>query len=436
MRILILSQYWHPEDGVPQRRWTWLTRVLKSQGHEVLVMTPPPNYQRHVSYRDWIRNRGFSPVGGCSYGPSGERILRSGFLPSNGTISGKVASQAFSATSMAWLLISRRTLLREFEPQLIIGTVPALPVALLSRCASRILSVPYAIDLRDAWPDLLDDSDQWNEAVGHESLREKVLKRGPLQLLKLFARISVNNALENASKIFVTSEKLGYSLQEKFSRHSVGNTVFTLRNVFPVASEVSQPRHANAKPRNTLRVLYAGTLGRAQDLSNAIMAAKRASELGADIELKFIGIGAAKEALREQAAKLGVHAEFISRRASDSLEEYYQWADTALVHLADWEPLTRTVPSKTYELMASQIFITGVVEGETAELIESLGAGTVVPPKQPEALAAMWVELAKCDQRAEVDGRGREWVLRERLVTVPETLRKAIGAESGELKGE
>lgn len=436
MRILILSQYWHPEDGVPQRRWTWLSRVLKAQGHEVLVVAPPPNYQRHVSYSEWFRNRGFTPVKGFTYGPSGERILRSGFLPSNGTISGKVASQAFSATSMAWLLISRQTVLRKFDPQLIVGTVPALPVALLSRCAGRILGVPYAIDLRDAWPDLLNDSDQWNKAVGRESLRERVLKFGPLQLLKLLARITVNDALANASKIFVTSEKLGYSLEERFPRHSVGNTVFTLRNVFPVESGISLSRGAVAKPRNTLRVLYAGTLGRAQDLSNAIKAAKRASELGAVIELKFIGIGVAKEALRKQARELGVRAEFISRKASDSLDEYYQWADTALVHLADWEPLTRTVPSKTYELMASRIFITGVVEGEAAELIENLGAGAVVPPKQPEALATLWVKLAQNDQRVEVDSRGKEWVIRERSVAVPEALAKALGPEAGRRKGE
>ena len=429
MRILILSQYWYPEDGVPQRRWSWLSKVLKAQGHELLVMAPPPNYQRHISLKSWFRNQDFRSANSISRGPSQEGILRSGFLPSNGSISGKVASQAFSAASMAWLLVSRKETLRDFDPQLVIGTVPALPIAVLSRFAGWILGVPYAIDLRDAWPDLLKDSDQWNEAVGRKSLREKVLKLGPLQILKVIARYSVNSSLKNATRIFVTSERLGDSLHERFSNHRIGRSVFTVRNVFPVASGGFERQAVKAKPKRSLRVLYAGTLGRAQDLSNAISAAQLASERGVKIELKLIGIGAAKAALIEQAERLGVDAQFVSRKSSDRLDDYYQWADTALVHLADWEPLTRTVPSKTYELMTLGIFITGVVKGETAELIERLGAGAVVPPKQPEALAALWTDLANRRTLMEVDGKAREWVLTERSEVVPHTLAKALDFE-------
>lgn len=229
---------------------------------------------------------------------------------------------------------------------------------------------------------------------------------------------------------FLSPQSAWDSLHEKFSNHRIGRSIFTVRNVFPVESGGFKRQALKARPKHSLRVLYAGTLGRAQDLSNAIFAAQLASEQGVKIELKFIGIGAAKAALIAQAKRLGVDAQFVSRKSSDRLDDYYQWADTALVHLADWEPLTRTVPSKTYELMTLGIFITGVVKGETAELIERLGAGAVVPPKQPEALAALWTDLANRRTLIQVDRKGREWVLKERSEVVPHTLAKALDFEA------
>ena len=40
MKILIVSHYWFPEPSVPQRRWSWLSQVLKDLGHEVYVVAP------------------------------------------------------------------------------------------------------------------------------------------------------------------------------------------------------------------------------------------------------------------------------------------------------------------------------------------------------------------------------------------------------------
>ena len=80
--------------------------------------------------------------------------------------------------------------------------------------------------------------------------------------------------------------------------------------------------------------------------------------------------------------------------------------------------------------MTLGIFITGVVKGETAELIERLGAGAVVPPKQPEALAALWTDLANRRTLIQVDRKGREWVVKERSEVVPHTLAKALDFEA------
>ena len=44
MRILLLSHYWAPEVGAPQRRWNRLAEALISRGHELAVLAPAPHY--------------------------------------------------------------------------------------------------------------------------------------------------------------------------------------------------------------------------------------------------------------------------------------------------------------------------------------------------------------------------------------------------------
>ena len=44
MRILLLTHYWAPEVGAPQRRWNRLAEALISRGHELAVLAPAPHY--------------------------------------------------------------------------------------------------------------------------------------------------------------------------------------------------------------------------------------------------------------------------------------------------------------------------------------------------------------------------------------------------------
>lgn len=173
-------------------------------------------------------------------------------------------------------------------------------------------------------------------------------------------------------------------------------------------------------------MLYAGTIGRAQNLQNALQAASLAQQQGLQIHMIFVGAGAARELLEEKARELGIDARFIRLKPAERLNTYYDWADTALVHLAEWEPLQRTVPSKTYELLFNQIHISGVVEGEAADLIRDLDGGDVVSPQDPEALANLWVALSRNPSRLKVGVTGRDWVSRERQETTPVRLLKLL----------
>ena len=72
---------------------------------------------------------------------------------------------------------------KSWKPELVIGTVPALPTAVVAFVAARISRAKLAIDLRDAWPDLLAYSSEWNKGIKSASLKHKILSRGPIQFV-------------------------------------------------------------------------------------------------------------------------------------------------------------------------------------------------------------------------------------------------------------
>ncbi|MGP6175291.1 glycosyltransferase family 4 protein [Corynebacterium sp. A21] len=430
MKILVLSQYWHPENGVPQRRWTWLTKVLVEAGHEVTVIAPPPHYLRNLSVKEWLRERKFSSHREVGSGPSGERIIRSGFVPAGSSLTQKVLNQSTVALGSLWVVFKRPGVLKGYQPDLIIGTVPALPTALTTRLSSLILRAPYVIDLRDNWPDLLGQAGDWNKGTGRTSLREKILSRGPLQLVSTATKFTMGRVLSDAAGLIVTSSHLRRDLlnRPQLKDKSRAADIITVRNVFPSETEYLAPSKVEG-PDDALNVLYAGTLGRAQNLANALEAAQLAQQQGVKVHLRFVGAGATRSALVAEAKKLGVEATFEQRQPADELEEYYDWADTALVHLTDWEPLRSAVPSKTYELMSARLHISGVINGETAGIIRKRRAGDVVEAEEPQALADLWVSLAQDRSKLAVTGDGPEWVINERENVVPprlfELLKKA-----------
>src|SRR5699024_6519431 len=160
-------------------------------------------------------------------------------------------------------------------PDLIIATVPSLPTAIVAVAAGRLLKIPYHIDLRDAGPALLDQSNEWNRATGRKSFRERLVMKGRGQVVSAITRRAVCFSLRHAESIIVTSEYLEQSLHSRVDLF-VDNTpprVLTIRHLFPSETPMTPAtRAARARDTGPLRVLYAGTLGRAQNLMNVLHA--------------------------------------------------------------------------------------------------------------------------------------------------------------------
>lgn len=421
MRILVLSQYWFPENGVPQRRWRWLTSILQQLGHEVRVVAPYPHYRVKESQRDAKELQ----ANELSTGPNGELIERFSFLDSGSSLSSRIVGQAYIALGMILTARRGKGVLANFAPDLVIGTVPALPTAWVTEVVARGLKAPYVIDLRDSWPDLLTEHDRWNAGTGKTSFREKLLNRGPFQILSAIVERIMLRSYRNSAGMITTSDLLREQLGKnaRVVPPGVEKPMETIFNVFPTETGLKSHQISSGQELN---VMYAGTIGRAQMLSNAVEAVALARDRGVRVNLRLIGSGVAVEALQDFADQLQVEIEFMENVKASELQEHYEWADTALVHLANWRPLDSAIPSKTFELMQNRIHISASVTGESADLIQSLKAGDVVAPDDPDALAMLWERLAANKQELEVGPSAPAWVSEERETHTLEKLSRLL----------
>jgi len=292
-------------------------------------------------------------------------------------------------------------LVQRHRPDIIVATAPPLPAATAAMTLGRRHHIPYVVDLRDVWPDLLEYMNQWAPTTGRNDpgnpLRRKVFRAAARA-----GGVSTNRAIHRAAGIITTTSSFSELLEERGIQHTL-----TLRNLGAVR-ETSLPPVPEESP--TLNVLYAGTTGRAQELENALRALAEVRERGADVRMRVVGSGAHLKTLRHNAGTLDVPVEFTGRVPFDQVMDHYRWADTVLVHLQDWKPLDYTVPSKLYEVLELGRHITLSVNGEAAQIVRAAQAGDAVPAMDREALAQLWWELYHDRRRLQVGAGGRRWL--------------------------
>ncbi|MFK5690764.1 glycosyltransferase [Ornithinimicrobium sp. LYQ92] len=415
MRILLLTHYYPPEVGPPQLRWSALVREFQERGHEVHVLAPPPHYPlgRLLPGTTGDDTR----VGSVAHGEHGETVHRVTWRPSpTATARSTLLDQLLTAAHSVLTGWSRR---HEVAPDIIIATAPALPSMAAGWALARLLRRPLVLEMRDAWPDLATDAHPQDPSLSHR-LRGSALRAASAGITVLQSR---------ADLIVTTTTSFAEVLRSRGMRD-----VATVRNAHHALPAVEPIPHGSRSSRDTLRIVYVGTVGRAQDLQTAVRALSRVVADGTDARIRVVGTGARLSAVQSLARELGAPVEFVGPVPRHELAEHYRWADTLLVSLRDWRGLAWAVPSKLYEALALGIHVSGVVAGEARQIIEDTGAGFTVPPGDDLALARQWGLLAEDGPRPRRDAMSawvREHAHEEGTATTYlQQLARVVGAHS------
>lgn len=426
MRIVVLSHYYYPEVGAPQRRWRILNDHLRTVGHDVITVAPHPHYpypDRDRFFGSRVgrgRKRVDVRLGGTwDTGVDGERILRVPYLHSGSSMARQLLDQTVSATGAMSTVVDR--LRGKMKPDVIVSTTPALPFLLAGDALSRLLRVPHVAEVRDAWPDLISEMNLVTGALGRylpTSLTESLEHRILPDLL--------TRAQRRAAVVVVTTDGFRHRLEQRGVTAEVvrsgvspaeldGASGLTATGAIPLI-----PSAEEASKHSGLNLLYVGTVGRSQDLSTTIRALARTE----GVRLRIVGGGVDAEALKDDAEINGVPVEFYPQHAGAELAAHWAWADAGLVSLSPLDSYEYTVPSKLYSLMARRIPVLGVVAGEAAEIITGTAAGEVARPGDVDAVASAMTVMRDRIESGDTFGQNapsgmepREWVIRHASAT-------------------
>lgn len=345
---------------------------FRSLGWHVDVVTPVAHFPfgRRKLPRE-LAGRAFR----SQRGEHGEHIRRVPYLRHGTSRLGRLIDQLVSAGfSIPAGFLSPK-------PDVVIATAPSLPTLAAGYLVAKIRRVPFIVEMRDAWPDLATDA--------------RVIKGGIKQVVN--GAILVIQA--RAQLVVAVTQGFADTLHRRGIKRvvNVNNGVDTARVL-----ELPPP----SIDRRRLEALYLGNHGESQRLETII----RASAIVGDrMRLTMVGYGTQRASLMTLAAELGAPVEFHGPVPGRQVMEYYRRSDTCVISLRDdWKSFETTVPSKTYEVLATGRHITGIVKGEAAAMLLEAHSGDVVPANA-EAVAQLWKELAADRKRLDTKSGGRKW---------------------------
>lgn len=386
MRIVVLGiNYWPDQTGIAPFT-TGRCEYLTSRGHQVTVCTGFPYYpQWRIAddYRGrlWTRDQ-----------HNGVTILRTWlYVPRRVTSLRRIIHEAsFVALSLQKLMFTRR-------PDLLMVVSPPLALGLIGAFISRIWRIPYVFHVEDVQPDA---------AVDLGMLENQRILKLLYAVEKLsYRRAALVSTLTEAMRLRILSKGIQAEKVRIFG-HWASPELFTL----PGAQTDGSFRHRNGFDGQFI-VLHSGNIGVKQGLEVVLHAAQRTAA-HSTLGYLVVGDGAMRASLEAQARSMGLsNVRFISVLPGDEYLELLSTADLCLV------TQQRTVsdivfPSKVVSILAAGRPAVASVnpQSEVANVLREAGAGVVVAPEDPAALAQAVDKLFRNKAlRTSMGARGRAY---------------------------
>lgn len=382
LRLLLLTQYYHPEVGAAQTRLRETVIGLRRRGFRVTVLAPVPSYPL-----------GLVPKPYAWWRPTRERIdgavvvrLPTIAVPGAGMSRRMIGHATFALTSLAGLAIAGR-----FDVALIES--PPLLLALPARTLGAS-GVPYVFHVADPWPD-------FPIAMGYlQSRLERRLAFG----LEDFA-------YRGATAITTVSPGLVELLSRKAS--AAGRVELVPNGVDVARFDVGLTPAAARRQLGwdeAFTVVYAGTVGLAQGVGTLLEAARL---IDGRTRIRIIGEGVEKPQLEEQARAMHLeNVVFDPSVPRTDVPSILAAADAGLVLLRKGPLYEESHPTKLVETMAAGRPAIVAADGLASRIVEESGGGYVAPAEDPGALARA-IEACRQDPDREQRGTaGRAYVER------------------------
>lgn len=359
MHIVLLTHYFPPEVGAPQTRLGELASVLARRGFDVTVHTAPPHYPDGV-IRAPYRNRPLSR----ERMPDGVRVIRSAVYatPNRGFARRLLNHGSHAASALA-------TSPATGACDVVVAETPPLFTAAAGVLYASAKRAPLILHVADLWP---------------ESAVELGVLRSPAAIGA--ATRLAHACYARAAAIAVPTDGIRERLR---ALDGVGPKVFTV----PPAVDVARFHGPGERAEGPLRVAYAGTVGLAQGIGTLVEAAALAGP--DEVTVTIAGGGAEVERGQDLITRLGAtNVRLAGLIGPGEVPRLYARHDAGVALLLDRPLFEAALPTKLLEILAARRPAVISARGDAAGLVRRAGAGLVVEPEDPAALAAAFRALA------------------------------------------
>ncbi len=374
MQILIYSYNYYPEPIGIAPLMTELAEGMVKRGHEVRVVTAMPWY------------------------PTGEVAPEyKGKLFATEEINGVTVQRSYiwarkkrslvnrAAFELSFIVSSMMQALRSWRPDVILLTIPGLPVALPATLLGKMYNCPVVLNLQDILPD----------AAVHVGLMKN---QKVIEILKRLEKF----AYRHATKISVIADGFIKNLAAKGvdtdKMVEIPNWV-NVDFIKPLKLKNNYFRQEN-NLENKFVVLYSGNIALTQGLETVIDAATSLKHIE-EIAVVIVGESKALARLQAYCDKVGAtNVTLLPFQPRAKLPQMLAAADVGLV-VQKKNVLDFNMPSKIQVLLASGKAIIASVPstGTAASAIRRSQGGLVTAPEDPQALAEAIVQLYQNQQQ-------------------------------------
>lgn len=353
MKVLIVTNYFEPDQGAASIIMTRLARKLQQRGLEVTILTSMPNYP-HGRILDGYRGKFV-----ITEERDGLRIIQTWLWA---TSSPKISRKFISQITFMFTAIIRGIFIS--KPDVMLVEAAPIFTNIAGVFISKLKRVPYVLDVHDLWPDHM-------LSVGSMTADHPIYR---------IARWLVDRTYSGASAIIALTPYL-----EKVIRGYIPPT----NKVQTVYSGVDLQRFQPGLDATAFRekynlghvriVAYIGTLGTAYDCLTMLETAKYFVDRS-DVKFVIMGTGTQQQLVRDRLAKGDLpNVRWIEW--VDYGEIPHAWAAT---DIAFWalhnHPLHRgAIGTKMYEALASGVPVAVALEGVVADVLSDSGGGVSVP---------------------------------------------------------
>ena len=380
MRVLIVSQYYWPEDFGAGMLVPRLAEMLQHFGHQVTVLTGMPNYPGgHVflQYR-WSLFQ--------MEEHNGVKLIRGRFYTSSRT------SGAFrrGSSALSFALSSILLSLATRKPEVVLTFSPPVFMGLAGLVISHRWGVPWILNVKDLF----------TESIIAAGLAKTGMATRLLYRLERSIYHSANQIITN-SPVF---------------KEYLMNTAIPERRITVIPDWADGEFIRPLPPENRLRenwglrgyfvVLYSGSMGYSSSLETVLSAAKELKDLS-NVRFVLVGDGVKRRVLERIAKKNQLsNVQFHQLQPLSRLPEVLGVADVGLVTLSRQAGKVST-QGKVYSLMAAGRPIVAVVPEDTdaGRIVNEGKFGWQINPEDPTSLSQLIREFITNPRKVIVYGR-------------------------------